>query len=256
MPKYEVDNFVVYEVGPDGTRRECAYIEDTGEVVPYDAASAKLSFPSPSAHGPKHKQASGRWKSTLIVFLLILCGGLGALLYRQIALNGEVRSNAQRQEQKLEMQIQQTQSHNSDLDRMLATERSKRAEMSKELEMARAKMPLIIQSIKVGNSYKGGDMETDFGLTIHASRTMYLKPQITYYGLTSGEETLTVKWIYPDGDVSQQSAKSYSIHAGQNTLNLVGWGNERMGHWRSGGYRVEIWRGSVCLGSASFTIWS
>ena len=40
---------------------------------------------------------------------------------------------------------------------------------------------------------------------------------------------------------------SHSLSEGNSSLELSGWGNETMGHWESGGYRLEIWYDGKCV---------
>lgn len=124
--------------------------------------------------------------------------------------------------------------------------------------------PLIISEIEIANSYRGGDIETDYGNTIYSSNTMYLKPRIKYYGISSGTKTLKIKWFKPDGSMStgtsspygfSQSDSHYIYSGADNSITLSGWGNENKGHWRSGSYRIEIWYENTCLKSKSFTIY-
>lgn len=46
--------------------------------------------------------------------------------------------------------------------------------------------PLIISDIEIANVTYDGDIETNYGNTIYSSNTMYLKPRIKYYGISSG----------------------------------------------------------------------
>lgn len=49
--------------------------------------------------------------------------------------------------------------------------------------------PLIISDIEIANVAYGGDIETNYGDAIYSSNTMYLKPRIKYYGISSGYKT-------------------------------------------------------------------
>lgn len=123
--------------------------------------------------------------------------------------------------------------------------------------------PLVITDIQIANKYKGGTIETSYGSTIYSSNTMYLAPKITYTGYASGNKTLYVKLFRPSGVMStgtnSPSGYSYSdteyIYTGENTCELMSWGNETKGHWESGTYRIEIWYNNSCLKSKSFTIY-
>ena len=124
-------------------------------------------------------------------------------------------------------------------------------------------MPIIITDIEIANTNSGGSIETDYGSTIYSSRTMYLKPRITYTGIKTSENIdLNVKFYTPSGLSTGSSSPygcSYScsmyVYSGENTESLSGWGGASPGHWSSGTYRFEIWYGSVCLKAKSFTIY-
>lgn len=124
-------------------------------------------------------------------------------------------------------------------------------------------LTISISSIKIGNVYKNGNIETNYGNTLYSSRTMYLKPRINYYGYKAGRVTLYQKLFKPDGRLSTgtSSPSGYStktevyLYEGSNIVELQGWGNERMGHWSSGWYRYEVWYNGKCLASESFYIY-
>jgi hypothetical protein len=121
---------------------------------------------------------------------------------------------------------------------------------------------LSISSIKIGNVYKGGSIETNYGNTLYSSYTMYLKPRVSYYGYKTGWFTLYQKLYTPFGlSTGSSSPSGYTtktdvyLSKGSNTMELSGWGNERMGNWSSGWYRYEIWYNGQCLASESFYIY-
>lgn len=123
--------------------------------------------------------------------------------------------------------------------------------------------PIKITSIEIGNSYKGGQLETDYGYTIYSENSMFLKPQITYTGINTGHNiNLKVKWYTPDGDLSVGNSSpdgfslqtSIYVYSGTNTITLSGWGNERKGNWEKGTYRIEIWYRDVCLKAETFRL--
>lgn len=163
------------------------------------------------------------------------------------------------------------------LSRELASLRQERESGSAELNSLQTKYdgletkykelkkqyPLIITDIQIANTNYGGEIETDYGGSIYSSRTMYLKPRLSYKGFVDANKTLKVKWINPGGSLMTGSSSpngftySYdcSIYEGNQTLYMLGWGSSTMGHyWTSGTYRIEIWYGNVMLKSKSFTI--
>jgi predicted nuclease with TOPRIM domain len=122
--------------------------------------------------------------------------------------------------------------------------------------------PLIIKSIKVGNMYSDGRIETNYGDRLQSSTSMYLKPQIEYIGLKKNETvTLYIK-LYANGILStgKTSPTGYSISnnitiSDEGTAAFSGWGNEKKGNWAKGNYRYEIWYDNMCLKAVDFTIY-
>ena len=124
--------------------------------------------------------------------------------------------------------------------------------------------PIVITDIDIANVYKDGTIETDYGNTLYDYRTLYLKPRITYTGLTSGTKEFKIKWVMPSGalrtgDSSPYgysfSESAYVSEGSYNTLDFTGWGNDNSGNWSSGRYRVEIWYDDVCLKSKDVRIY-
>lgn len=123
--------------------------------------------------------------------------------------------------------------------------------------------PIIIKDIEIGNVYKDGDIETDYGERIYDYNTMYLKPRIRYIGLESGMKTFKVKWYTPSGFLSRGDsspsgfslADDKNVSKGNNTLTLSGWGNDSKGNWRGGTYRIEVWYENTCLKTKTFNIY-
>ncbi len=124
--------------------------------------------------------------------------------------------------------------------------------------------PIVITDIEIANVYKDGSIETDYGNTLYDYRTLYLKPRITYTGLTSGTKEFKIKWVMPSGSLRtgdsspygySYSESAYVSEGSYNTLDLMGWGNENSGNWGSGRYRVEIWYDDVCLKSKDVRIY-
>lgn len=124
--------------------------------------------------------------------------------------------------------------------------------------------PIVITDIEIANVYKDGTIETDYGNTLYDYRTLYLKPRITYTGLTSGTKEFKIKWVMPSGSLRTGdsspygcsfSESAYVSEGSYNTLDFTGWGNENSGNWSSGRYRVEIWYDDVCLKSKDVRIY-
>lgn len=150
----------------------------------------------------------------------------------------------------------------SNLNDEYARQCAKTNEYQTKSNKASKRYPIIISSIEIANAYYSGDIETDFGETIHWYNTMYLLPRINYYGLIDGEVTLKTKLYKPDGSLSRGTSSpegysqsfSYNVYEGSNKIKLKSWGNENKGHWRRGTYRLEIWFEDVCLGTKRFVI--
>lgn len=124
--------------------------------------------------------------------------------------------------------------------------------------------PFVIYKVEIGNSYNGGTMETDYGNIIYSSRTMYLKPKVYYKGFKAGNYEIKVKWFRPNGNLSTGTSSPYgysqsgsrSLGEGSNSIVLSGWGNDSMGQWESGEYRLEIWYDGRCAFIKQFRIYS
>ena len=123
--------------------------------------------------------------------------------------------------------------------------------------------PLIITDIGMANAYKNGTIETQPGLTIYSSNTMYLTPRLKYVGVKDGKDiTLYYKLFQPNGAMStgETSPSGYSrsydikVLSGENSQYIGGWGNETKGYWPAGTYRIEIWYDGRILAEKTFDI--
>lgn len=123
--------------------------------------------------------------------------------------------------------------------------------------------PIKITSIDIGNTYKGGLIETEHGYTLYSSKTMFLQPKISYYGYISGFRDIKIKWFNKSGEliygndspIGYSQGQSVYFHSGFNDISLQSYGNETKGNWSSGTYRIEIWYKNMCLRSKTFTIY-
>ena len=124
--------------------------------------------------------------------------------------------------------------------------------------------PLLITDLKMGIVNNDGDVVVEHGNTIYSSSTLYLSPQISYYGIRSESIVLKTKIFQPNGTMSYNSEVSPSgytnksdiyISEGKNDRRLTGWGSNTRGNWSSGDYRIEIWYNSTCIYSKSFKIY-
>lgn len=151
-----------------------------------------------------------------------------------------------------------------DLEESLASCQKTIRQQKEELSAVQNAYPIIITDVEIANINYDNDVQTDYGYSIYSSGTMYLKPRISYIGLTSGTKTFKVKWYNSDGTIRRGSksppgitfSDDVYISEGTNrTMTLSGWGNSNKGHWASGTYRIEIWYGDVCLRAENFTIY-
>lgn len=151
--------------------------------------------------------------------------------------------------------------------REAAAEKRKAEREREEAEKARReaeqnRLPEIYE-ILIGNGYKDGTLQTNYGSRIYSSETMYLKPRIRYKSYANRSYTFDIKWIKPDGTLStgdESSAgytysRSYSLSYGEGTKKLLGWGNETKGWWKAGNYVIEIWCKGTLLKRQEFRIY-
>ncbi|MDR2424946.1 MAG: zinc ribbon domain-containing protein [Prevotellaceae bacterium] len=142
----------------------------------------------------------------------------------------------------------------------LADDKSK---LQNQINAAAEYCPIVIQSIKVCNTYKDGTIETDYGKTIYASSSMFLSPQIEYVGLKTGQ-TITLYTKLYAGKILQYNAKdslsgyTYKTEitvSSTGKTGLSGWGDEKKGHWKKGDYRYEVWYDGKLLKKIDFQLY-
>lgn len=173
-------------------------------------------------------------------------------------------SNGLNQIQKLtsDLQVEKNKYYKKNEELSDAKSSLRRAENS--LSSFKSSFPINITKIELANTSSGGTEETKYGNTIYSSRTMYIKPRITYTGINTGKSiTLKVRFYTPSGlstGTKSPSGFSYQddiyVYSGSdNTTTLSGWGGSSKGHWKRGTYRIEIWYEDVCLKAKTFTIY-
>lgn len=146
-------------------------------------------------------------------------------------------------------------------ERKAAEEERKAAEKARR-EAEQNRLPKIYH-IEIGNCFKGGKTQTNYGKTIYSSETMYLAPKIRYKSYADREYKFDVKWIMPDGTTDKDKnspagyslSKSYSLSYGEGSTNLHGWGGETKGYWKAGKYAIEIWCEGTLLKRKEFRIY-
>ena len=215
----------IFEIREDGSISKIARIDDKGNIT--------------GLSGSVNRQQGGKGKYWFFIIFLLATIAILGVLYLRISDN-------------LDYYI----GRYYDVDKELSEANSLINDVSEAY-------PMIITDIEIGNTSKGGDVQTGYGERIYDYNTMYLKPRISYVGLKSGTKTLKVKWYTPSGSISRgdsspagfsQSDDEY-ISGGDDVLFLSGWGNEYKGNWSSGTYRIEIWYENTCLKAKTFKIY-
>lgn len=170
-------------------------------------------------------------------------------------------------------QISEKQSQLTDLKFQLDTtseslkkERISKEVLIKENDSLRTLFPIYIKKLEVANADGSGKAISQYGKDISAASSMYLLPQITYYGFKPGEKLeLQVKLYNPGGNIvlGNESPKdgSYSytytinsVFPSDNVVALKGWGGSDKGHFSAGTYRYEIWYNDMCFKSVTFKL--
>lgn len=125
-------------------------------------------------------------------------------------------------------------------------------------------LPIVVNNIQIGNVDYDGNIDTEYGNTIYDYKTMYLKPKISYFGVTKIGSSITLySKFFKNGVLSTgtSSPSGYStsftltVNKGTNIAYGGGWGNKERGHWSSGQYRYELWYNGMCLKALDFTIY-
>jgi hypothetical protein len=111
----------------------------------------------------------------------------------------------------------------------------------------------------IGNSGNGSGWLTQPGASLRAQNIRYLQPVITYNSPISGDVTLYVKIIDPDGTIFRNSStspagyafstNSHIIRGSNKEIVLSGWGNASSSIYRTGQWTIEVWYEGVCLRS-------
>lgn len=199
---------------------------------PYDGTRPLAALPPPSV---KARRVWGYW---VAIVLLLALGGTFCGLYVESQNDADYQRGEAREQQE------------------------KARDLLAQYNHTIQTCPLIIKDIQIANIGGGDNILTYYGKNIYSSQTMYLKPRITYDGLTSRGIRLYVKWYCPDGTMSTglSSPAGYTyyddiyIGEGDGTLTLSGWGRAIEGNWGRGTYRIEIWYDDVCLKAKTFSI--
>ena len=249
---YQISNNIIFCVNEDGSITKFATISESGEICRIGEQPNQLI----------KQKVWGYWVAMIV--LLIGCVLL-FVMYNDAHSYYEYQSSQRRSiESKYNTAKAQISSLESEKSNLESAKRSAEDALSTLKQKVGDSYPLIISDIEIANVTYNGDIETNYGNTLYSSRTMYLKPRIKYYGISSGNKTLKVKWYNPNGTLKNgasspygfsQSESCYIYSGSDNTYSLNGWGNSTRGHWNAGTYRIEVWYGNTCLKSKTFTIY-
>ena len=249
---YQISNNIIFCVNDDGSITKFATISESGEICRIGEQPNQMI----------RQKVWGYWVAMIV--LLIGCVVL-FVMYNDAHSDYEYQSSQRRSiESKYNTAKAQISSLESEKSNLESAKRSAEDALSTLKQKVGDSYPLIISDIEIANVTYNGDIETNYGNTLYSSRTMYLKPRIKYYGISSGNKTLKVKWYNPNGTLKTGSSSPYGfsqsescyIYSGSdNTYSLNGWGNSTRGHWNAGTYRIEVWYGNTCLKSKTFTIY-
>lgn len=249
---YQISNNIIFCVNDDGSITKFATISESGQICRIGEKPLQRV----------KQKVWGYWVA--MIALLIGCVML-FVMYNDAHGNYEYQASERRSMESkyntAKEQISSLEGEKSDLE---SAKRSAEEALSTLKQMVGDSYPLIISNIEIANVTYNGDIETSYGNMLYSSRTMYLKPRIKYYGISSGNKTLKVKWYNPNGTLKtgtsspygfSQSENCYIYSGSDNTYALSGWGNSTRGHWSAGTYRIEVWYGNTCLKSKTFTIY-
>ena len=204
----------------------------------------------------KNKKKNKIW----ILFLLISIGltiSCGILCFN---LDNTRRENSNEKDN-LENRISNFEKGINNLREEKQTTEQEKEKLQQKIDEISYYYPIIIKSIKVGNVYKNGTVETDFGNKLYSSNAMYLKPQIEYIGLTPSQTITLYLKLYREGELPANSPSLYSSTkcdiylSNEETVELTGCGYEDKGNWIAGNYCYEIWYKDMCLKTVNFTLY-
>lgn len=250
--KFKISNDgTIYSVNEDGSITKIAHINEDGIIAGLGCKSHIK------------KQNVGSYWIAIVIFAVIAIV-ITVLFFDKKSMVSDLLYDNNRYSQQVSQLESENQRFQSDITSLRESKQKAENALSALKSKVGSSYPLIITDIEIGNFYKDGSMETDFGNTIYSSNTMFLKPRIKYYGVDFGNKTLKIKWFKPDGLLSignsspsgfSQSEAHYIYSGSDNTLTMEGWGNENKGFWCSGTYRIDVWYNNTCLKSKTFTIY-
>jgi hypothetical protein len=165
-------------------------------------------------------------------------------------------------ENNLKSQIAELKQKNEDYATQINVLQADKIQLASKINLAGSYLPIIIKSLKIGNVYKDGSIETDYGNTLYNSNTMFIQPQIEYIGLKTYQTVVLYQKLYKNGILQTGTSSPYGYSTKcdvyiyeDGTTELMGWGYEMKGCWSAGSYRYEIWYNNICLKALDFTIY-
>ena len=254
-------NNVVHIYSNDSSNSSINYVEQTISNLYKENSQLRADY-------SKLQSQKKQYRNVILLVLAVLACGVG-LFFLNGSLNDTKNelSSARSEISELNSKVSNLTEELGNTKTSLKITREERDDALQKMNDLKDKvgssMPIIITDIQIANTSYSGDIETDYGNTIYSSSTMYLKPKISYTGIKTGENIdINVKFYTPSGLSTGSNSPygcSYStsmyVYSGENIEALSGWGGSSRGHWSSGTYRFEIWYGSVCLKSKTFTIY-
>lgn len=121
-----------------------------------------------------------------------------------------------------------------------------------------------INGISFSNVTNEGTVLADYGGTFYEGDVQYVKPRISYSGLYSNDQSVTLyyKIFTPSGSLicgsSSPTCYSYkqniTIKPGSNTITLDGWGSSSGATYKEGKHKVEYWLDGEKIYETSFTV--
>lgn len=254
-------NNVVHIYSNDNANSSINYVEQTISNLYKENSQLRADYSKLQSQKKQYK------KVVILVIAVFVCGvGLfsmnGSLNDTRNELSSALSENAE-----LKTHLDQKSKELTSIKTRLNVTIEERNKAKEKLIQFKEKfsiyVPIVITDIQIANVDYNGNIDTDYGYSIYSSRTMYLRPKISYTGVKTGENIdLNVRLYTPSGlstGSSSPSGYSYStsmyVYSGENTESLTSWGGSTRGHWRSGTYRFEIWYGNICLRAKTFTIY-
>ena len=196
---YKVSNDgTIFEIKEDGSISKLARIDENGNVFSFSSAPKTQSKGSVSVY----------WFFILILVIIIIC--LGISYSDMESQYSYVLSERNEYKSKYENVSSTSSSLNSQITTLRQEKDGAKSELSRFKNKISSVYPLIITDIEIANVSYEGNVETNYGYSIYSYNTMYLKPRIKYSGLTSGYETLKIKWYNPDGTIKRGTSSPIS----------------------------------------------